>query len=598
MRLPLSSHFFRLAMGSWLCVAVHSGHADPDALPGGQPEAFTASGQVSGTLLPGVDETIVFAALGDYGTAGSSLEGISAMIRGWDPAFIVSTGDNTYGALNSNADFDPVTPGMQNAWEFNVGAYFGAFLQSREDGKFPLQVSATQRFFPTVGNHDSAPDAANGGTIDDYLDYFHQNPGGAARLPLGRGAVHTPEVSYYALRRGPVDLFVLDADVVNRPDLLAAQRAWLSQQMASSGARWKIGVFHQPPLTSGYRAAASWMLWEELKALDAILCGHDHFYERLDYFGVPLLITGAGGQFLYAFRNPPDARSLMRYNSHHSALRIVADSSSLKLESRAFELPARQEILVESVVLGTPAPVDNEDPYTFFVEAGEILTLSTSTPAPLSHPPLAPILTLFTPGGQPVTPDSLTSPDGRNTVLNHQATLTGQWQIKLGAMPPGRGAYLLGLTTVSPLPDYPMWSLSLPAGQRGATGDPDRDGLPNLVEFALRTDPAQPSLSPGQAWQGLRLEAAPAADATTLTFDLPSPLPPGISYQIESASDLKAGPWTAVAWRAFASDWQGASGVTVLTGSPLPEARRIALTIPATSSAPRQFFRLAVTRNS
>ena len=595
MKLPAASLLSGLAATAGLFLTGGLARADPDGVPGGQPEAFTASGQVGGTLLPGVDETVVFAAIGDYGVAGASLQGISGMIRGWDPAFIISTGDNTYGKLDTNEDVDPLTEGKQNAWEFNVGSYFGAFLRGREDRKFPLQVSGTQRFFPTVGNHDSAPDAGNGGTIDDYLDYFYKNPGGPGRLPEDRGAVHTAEVSYYAVRKGPVDLFILDGDVLDRPDLLGQQKAWLTAQTAGSTARWKIGVFHQPPLTSGERAAASWMRWDELRVLDAILCGHDHFYERLDYFGVPLFITGAGGQFLYNFRTPADARSMMRYNTHHSAMRMVADAASLTLEARAFELPARQETLVESVVLGTPAPVDNEDHYTFFAEAGEMIELRTATPAPLGNPALDPILTLFTPGGQPVTPDRLTSPDGRNEVLIHQAGLTGRWQVKLGATPPGGGSYTLRLTTVSPLPDYPAWSLSLPAGHKEAAHDPDRDGLPNLLEYALRTSATQASPAPGEAWQGLRMEAGAAAGTAILTFDLPSPLPPGISYQVESHSNPGLTAWTAVAWRAAAADWQGVPGVRVQTGSPLPKARRIAVTVPGT--APRQFFRLTVTWN-
>lgn len=568
-------------------------YADPDALAGGQPEAFTAAGQVRGTLLPGVDRTVVFAAIGDYGVAGSALEGISAMIRGWDPAFIVSTGDNTYGDLNSDADMDPATPGKQNAWEFNVGNYFGAFLKSRPDGKFPLQTSPVQRFFPTVGNHDSAPDAGNGGTIEGYLDYFHLNPSGPGRLPENNGAVHTAAVSYYMVSHGPVDIYILDADVVDRPDLLADQKAWLTARLAASTARWNIGVFHQPPLTSGFRAAATWMRWDELKGLDAIFCGHDHFYERLDYFGVPLFITGAGGQFLYAFRNPPDSRSLMRYNANHSALRIVADDASLRLESRAFELPARQETLVESFILGTPAPVDNEDSYTFFAEAGEKIELRTTTPVPLGQPALDPELTLYTPGGQPVVPGTLTSPDGRNVILGHEAALTGIWRVKISSAPPGRGPYTIQLTTRSPVPDYPAWSMALPAGERDATRDPDRDGLPNLLEYALQTNGSSPMPAESGAWQGMNVEVG--EDTVTLTFDLPSPLPPGISYQLEGNANLGSAPWTVVAWRGPGADWEGASGVSVLTGAPLPGARRAAITLPFWGT--RQFFRLAVTRN-
>ena len=569
--------------------------ADPDDLPGESSEAFSPSSLVSGTLLPGLDRTIRFGVIGDFGVSGAALAGISGMIRGWNPAFVVSTGDNNYGLLDSNADEDPGLPGMQNSWEFNVGAYFGPFLQRRADDKFPLQTSPIQRFFPTVGNHDSAPDPANGGTIHDYLDYFHSNPGGSPRLPTDRDAVHHPEVSYYAVQHGPVDLFVLDGDVPNRPDLIAAQKSWLTAQVAASTARWKLAVFHQPPLTSGFRTAASWMTWDELKLVDVILCGHDHFYERLDYFGTPLFITGAGGQGLYSFRSPPDAHSLTRYNANHSAILITADDASLRLESRAFELPAQQETLVESFTLGTPAPIDNEDAYTFFAEAGESIELRTATPPPLSQPTLAPALQLFTPSGQLVIPDSIKSPDDRNVLLTHAATKTGHWQVKISAPVPGHGPYTLRLSLRSPLMDYPAWGARLPAGQREPTDDPDQDGWNNLLEYALQSSGTQPGPQPGEAWQGMSLDHDATRNSVTVTFDLPSPLPPGVSYQLESARS-PGGPWQAVAWRTTALDWQGAPAVTVLTGGPQPDARRTAVTLAADQR--RVFFRLNVTTNS
>ncbi len=569
--------------------------ADPDDLPDEGREPFSSSSLVSGTLLPGLDRSIRFGVIGDFGVSGAALAGISGMMRGWNPAFIISTGDNTYGLLDSNEDNDPGFPGIQNAWEFNVGAYFGPFLQRRADEKFPLQTSSTQRFFPTVGNHDSAPDPANGGTIHDYLDYFHSNPGSIPRLPTDREAVHNPEVSYYAVRQGPVDIFVLDADVPNRPDLIAAQKSWLTAQATASTARWKLAVFHQPPLTSGFRAAASWMTWDELKLVDAILCGHDHFYERLDYFGTPLFITGAGGQGLYSFRSPPDAHSLTRYNTNHSAMLITADDYSMRLESRALELPAQQETLVEALTLGTPAPIDNEDVYTFFAEAGETIELRTTTPPPLSQPALSPVLELFTPSGQPVIPDSITSPDGRNVTLTQTSPQTGHWQVKVSAPVPGHGPYTLRLSLRSPLMDYPAWGARLPAGQRGPTDDPDQDGWKNLLEYALQSSGTQPGPQPGEAWQGMSLDYDAAKNSVTVTFDLPSPLPPGVSYQLESARN-PGGPWQAVAWRTTASDWQGAAAVTVLTGGPQPDARRTAVTLAADQR--RVFFRLNVTTNS
>ena len=594
----LTSRLINFRFGAYLLCflwVASMADADPDDLTEGTAEAFGASGIVSGSLVPGLPGASVrFAVLGDYGANGPNLEGIANMIQRWSPDFIITTGDNTYGNLDPDLDTDPDLPGCQNAWEFNIGTYFGDLMMSRDDRKFPLQRSPTQRFFPTVGNHDSAPDASNGGTIEGFNDYFHSNPGGEPRLPVDRGAVHNDEACYYVLRRGPLEIFVLDGDVPLRPDLIAAQKAWLSSRVAASNATWKIGVFHQPPLTSGFRSAASWMAWDELKSLNAILCGHDHFYERLDYFGTPLFITGAGGQFLYSFRSPPHPNSLTRYNLHHSAMLITADSVSMRFESRALVEPGQKETLVESFTLGAPSGVDNEDRYTFFAEAGETFTLRTTTPPPLSQPPLDPALEILTPGGDPVALAQITAPDGRNTGVTHLATHTGHWQVKVAAPPTGRGTYTLQLTLTSLAPAYSAWSAHLPAGQRQPSDDPDEDGEQNLLEYALQTNPQKPDPGANQAWQGLQLKLTPAQQSITVTFDLPSPLPPGISYQLISATRL-IGPWQAIAWRPASADWQGLPGSSVLTSSPHPGARRTALTLPNQSN--RRFFRLQATAN-
>jgi hypothetical protein len=274
---------------------------------------------------------------------------------------------------------------------------------------------------------------------------------------------------------------------------------------------------------------------------------------------------------------------------------IIADDASMRLESRAFELPAQKETLVEALTLGTPVTVDNEDVYTFFAEAGETIELSTTTPPPLSQPALTPVLELAPPSGQPVIPDSITSADGRNVTLTHTCPETGHWQVKISAPAPGRGPYTLRLSLRSPLVDYPAWGARLPAGQREPTADPDQDGWKNLLEYALQSSGSQPGHQPGEAWQGMSLVHDASRNSVTVTFDLPSPLPPGVSYQLESAPSPH-GPWRAVAWRTTAADWQGAETVTVLTGGPQPRARRTAVTLAADQR--RVFFRLNVTTNS
>lgn len=73
------------------------------------------------------------------------------------------------------------------------------------------------------------------------------------------------------------------------------------------------------------------------------------------------------------------------------------------------------------------------------------------------------------------------------------------------------------------------------AGVAGDDGDPDHDGLKNLVEYALGTDPNSSTTPLG----------TPVRDANgfTLTFTRPKDLP-GVIYGAESSDSMNAGSWT------------------------------------------------------
>jgi hypothetical protein len=91
-------------------------------------------------------------------------------------------------------------------------------------------------------------------------------------------------------------------------------------------------------------------------------------------------------------------------------------------------------------------------------------------------------------------------------------------------------------TALALVPDgFSSWS-SQNAGGQGPGGDFDLDGIPNLIEYALLTDPNGPDASVGTFAEGTlgfakRPEAVSNGD---------------IIYEIEVSTDLTGGEWTTV----------------------------------------------------
>jgi hypothetical protein len=88
---------------------------------------------MSGTLLPVLEKQLRFAVLGDFGVRGTAPEAVASMIRSWEPDFIITTGDNTYGPVD-HADILPAEAGMQTGWDEFVGRYYGEFISGATTG--------------------------------------------------------------------------------------------------------------------------------------------------------------------------------------------------------------------------------------------------------------------------------------------------------------------------------------------------------------------------------------------------------------------------------------------------------------------------------
>jgi tartrate-resistant acid phosphatase type 5 len=242
-------------------------------------------------------DTVRFAVIGDYGSAGSASAAVAAMVIGWSPDFILTTGDNNYPS------------GAAETIDDNIGQYYSDFI-------FPYYGEYgtggdINRFFPTLGNHDWLTDDAQ-----PYLDYF--------TLPGNE--------RYYDFVWGAVHFFALDA-AFNEPDgvsMYSAQAEWLQTELAESVSPWQIVYMHMPPYSSGHHGSHEVMRWPYAEwGADTVIAGHDHNYERLIIDGFPYFVNGAGGGGLYAFDTPIEG-SIIRYNRDYGAMLVEADAERIE----------------------------------------------------------------------------------------------------------------------------------------------------------------------------------------------------------------------------------------------------------------------------
>lgn len=242
------------------------------------------------------EETVTFAVIGDYGLAGRGATAVSNLVDGWQPDFIVTTGDNNY------------PNGAASTINRNVDQYYGAYV---EDG----------RFFPSLGNHDWRTQAGQ-----PYFDYFpiDQNPANDGSSGNER---------YYDFVQGPVHFFVLNS-LPQEPDGVtetSKQAQWLQTELADSTTAWQVVVFHHAPYASGRHGNSEWMQWPFAEwGIDAVLTGHEHHYERLTVDDIPYIVNGLGGKGRRSFQEI-HPNSEVRFNQDDGAMWVQASETQLLL---------------------------------------------------------------------------------------------------------------------------------------------------------------------------------------------------------------------------------------------------------------------------
>jgi tartrate-resistant acid phosphatase type 5 len=249
----------------------------------------------AGRAAPVVPTT--FAVIGDFGSDNLSTRRVAALVKTWQPQFIITLGDNNY-PVGSAATIDR-----------NIGQFYHEFI-SPYQGRYG-NGALTNRFFPCLGNHDWLTTNAL-----PYLDYF--------TLPGNE--------RYYTFTRGPIQFFCLDSDGKEpdgtTPD--SRQGLWLREQLTNSTAVWKLVYFHHAPYSSGavhgtHTRETERMQWPFHEwGVDAVLAGHDHIYERVHIKGLVYFVNGLGGDSKDRFHSVPVGGSVKRYSDDYGALRVDA----------------------------------------------------------------------------------------------------------------------------------------------------------------------------------------------------------------------------------------------------------------------------------
>lgn len=255
------------------------------------------------------DETVRFAVIGDFGSAGPAENDVAVLVKSWNPEFIITTGDNNYSC------------GSAKKIDENIGQYYSEYIG---------QGTTENRFFPTLGNHDwgmgcpGKPHKACGKpTAKPYLDYF--------TLPGNE--------RYYDFVKGPVHFFALNSDC-NEPDGYtkdSIQAQWLRKGLAESTARWKVIYFHHPPYSSReYRPGVRYMRWPFKDwGATVVMSGHAHHYERLEVDNFTYFVNGIGGAGLRRRKIEPKNLlwTIKRSYEDNGAMLVTATPTSITFKA-------------------------------------------------------------------------------------------------------------------------------------------------------------------------------------------------------------------------------------------------------------------------
>ena len=517
---------------------------------GGSLDPVAAGGRILGHFsLPST--TATFSVFGDYGDdlSNPNPDLVAAMVKSWDPDYIVAAGDHNYGDTRAgSAD-----------WDRLVGSRYGSYMLGREDDKYPLQTSTIQRFFPVVGNHDtdafSSPSGSlGGGTVKGYLDYFvNGGTDGAPRLSPG-GGEHTERASYYDFYWGDIHMIMADSDLGDADaEFAREQNRWIDQTLRGSSGRWKFVVFHQPPYSSALHGNHEYLQGPHLAQADAVFSAHDHVYERIERDGTVFFTSGLGGRDSYSFNRPYVEGSEARYNRRNGAIRVRVTPSGTDVEFIHVEPGTIEDRTIDTKRLIPSELRIQPSSFTFETTAGQEFSFVATGDGSGN-----PALVLRTPDSTIVATSTFSEGSAR---LSHTAAISGSYFLDVSNIDGSPGNFELTYPQLPQLPmtAYEIWLVeqfgsNADPAISGDTADGDGDGLPVFLEYAIGSDPND---------SNSRLETTIAANSSTISINLefPDELVGGLIYKIETSERLASG-WIPISTRSTDGAWNSSENIT------------------------------------
>lgn len=273
---------------------------------------------------PTAEGTLRFAAIGDYGMGNQAESDVAALVKSWNPEFVITLGDNNYPS------------GEATTIDQHIGKDYASFIFPYTGAFGP---GATEnRFFPSLGNHDwISLECVGNSCTGPYFDYF--------ALPGNE--------RYYDFVRGPVHFFVIDSapQEPDGRDAESVQARWLQEGLEHSTAPWKVVYMHHTIYSSSLHGSDPVLQWPYREwGASAVLSGHDHTYERVMLNGFPYFVNGMGGAGIRAFGEPVPG-STARYNGDHGAQLIEASATEIR-----FQFINRSGEVIDDFALDKTAP--------------------------------------------------------------------------------------------------------------------------------------------------------------------------------------------------------------------------------------------------
>ncbi len=237
------------------------------------------------------NNSIRFAIIGDEGCAGDPAANVAAMVKSWNPDFIVGMGDDNYEDVH--AQFGTCGGSIDE----NCGQYYHDYIYPYHGSYGNGSPNNTNRFWTVLGNHDyrTIPGHSSSYLPNEWLNFF----------------TYPNNERYYDKRIGDIHLFALNTNVradgtAEDPDgrnATSTQALWLKARLAASNAKYKIVYGHVPPYAQanpdGSHGSDPEIQWPYQQwGASVVLSGDQHYYERNVVNRFNYVINGLGGHLV------------------------------------------------------------------------------------------------------------------------------------------------------------------------------------------------------------------------------------------------------------------------------------------------------------